>query len=111
MASGTSRGRFVWYELLTTDPGRAKEFYKKIVGWGTEAWPGGSDYTMWTNQGQPLGGLLTLPEQAARAGATPHWLASITTSDLDGTIAQAQKLGGSIRVPPTAMPQVGRWAV
>jgi predicted enzyme related to lactoylglutathione lyase len=110
MANDMPRGRFVWYELLTTDPGAAKTFYKKVVGWDTQAWQG-SDYTMWTNQGQPLGGVLPLPETAGRAGAPPHWLASITTPDLDGTIAQAQKLGGQIRVPVTSMPEVGRWAV
>jgi len=29
-------GRFVWYELMTTDPGAAKAFYGEVVGWGTQ---------------------------------------------------------------------------
>ena len=28
-----SRGKFVWYELLTSDPKAAETFYQKIVGW------------------------------------------------------------------------------
>ena len=31
-----SQGRFVWYELMTTDTGAAKDFYSKVVGWGTQ---------------------------------------------------------------------------
>jgi predicted enzyme related to lactoylglutathione lyase len=106
----TPRGRFVWYELMTTDSAGAQAFYRKLLGWGTEAWQGGG-YTMWTNQGQALGGVMGLPEEARKAGVPSHWLASISTPDLDGTIAQARQLGGQVRVPVTEMPQVGRWAV
>jgi predicted enzyme related to lactoylglutathione lyase len=31
-----SHGRFVWYELMTTDMEAAKAFYAKVVGWGTQ---------------------------------------------------------------------------
>ena len=30
-----SHGRFVWYELMTTDIETAKAFYANVVGWGT----------------------------------------------------------------------------
>ena len=29
-----SHGRFVWYELMTTDMKIAKAFYARVVGWG-----------------------------------------------------------------------------
>ena len=29
-------GRFVWYELLTTDIAAAKAFYGSVVGWGAQ---------------------------------------------------------------------------
>ena len=34
-----SRGRFVWYELMTTDTGAAKAFYAKVIGWGIKCIP------------------------------------------------------------------------
>src|SRR4029077_318188 len=40
-----SHGRFVWYELITTDVAAAKAFYTKVIGW--DAWdapPPGSPY-------------------------------------------------------------------
>ena len=31
-----SHGRFVWYELMTTDMEAAKAFYAEVIGWGTQ---------------------------------------------------------------------------
>ena len=31
-----SQGRFVWYELVTTDMAAAKAFYAEVMGWGTQ---------------------------------------------------------------------------
>ena len=35
MSDEDARGRFVWYELLTSDPDAAMDFYTQIIGWGT----------------------------------------------------------------------------
>ena len=44
-----SHGRFVWYELMTTDMEAAKAFYAEVVGWGTQdASMPGMAYTMFT---------------------------------------------------------------
>jgi len=34
-----SHGRFVWYELMTTDTAAAKADYSKVVGCGAQAAP------------------------------------------------------------------------
>ncbi|HUP00208.1 MAG TPA: VOC family protein, partial [Gemmatimonadota bacterium] len=31
----SGRGKFVWYELMTTDTEAAKAFYSDVVGWST----------------------------------------------------------------------------
>ncbi len=103
-------GRFVWYELLTTDPKAAVAFYTEIVGWKTQAWEGG-DYVMWVSGQGPIGGTTTLPEHAKKAGAPPHWMANVEVADVDATIAQAKKLGAQVRVEPADIPNVGRFAV
>jgi predicted enzyme related to lactoylglutathione lyase len=33
--AGIPLGRFVWYELLTSDPDAAIPFYTKLIGWTT----------------------------------------------------------------------------
>ncbi|RPJ81944.1 MAG: VOC family protein, partial [Acidobacteria bacterium] len=106
------RGRFVWYELMTTDPTAAKDFYTKVVGWGTQDWEGSTpQYSMWTRGETPVGGLMQLPEEARKGGAPPHWLAYVAVPDVDATVEQAKGMGAMVYVPPTDIPEVGRFAV
>lgn len=110
--SESLRGRFVWYDLMTTDPAAAQAFYTQLIGWGTQDWEGGgTKYTMWTNGGAPLGGTMQLPPEAVAGGAHPHWLGYVATPDVDATAARAGELGAKVMMPPTDIPTVGRFAV
>jgi predicted enzyme related to lactoylglutathione lyase len=112
MSDSTPRGRFVWYDLMTTDPVAAQNFYQDLIGWGTTAWDGGDKpYIMWTNNDVPLGGVMTLPDEARQAGAHPHWLAYVAVPDTDATVAKTLELGGKVLVPATDIPTTGRFAV
>lgn len=105
-------GRFAWYELMTTDPGAAEGFYTKVVGWGTQPFPGmETPYTMWMNGEQPVGGLMLIPEEAKAGGAPPNWLLYVAVADADATVAKAASLGGRAEVGPREIPGVGRFAV
>jgi len=106
-----NRGRFVWYDLMTSDPDAAQSFYTKLIGWGTEAWEGPMPYTMWTSQGSSLGGVMTLSQDAKKAGAPPNWLGYVHTPHLDETVSTAQENGGNVMVPATEIPKVGRFSV
>jgi predicted enzyme related to lactoylglutathione lyase len=107
--SATGPGRFVWYELMTTDPAAAIAFYRDIVGWNVE--PFGDDYAMWMGDQGPVGGVTTLPERARAMGAPPHWLSNVTVDDLDASVAKARELGATVYVEPQEVPDVGRFAV
>lgn len=104
-------GRFAWYELLTMDVAAAGEFYRKTVGWGVkdESTPE-LPYTVLRSGSVPLGGLMEIPEEGRRLGATPRWMGYIAVDDLNGTAAQVGRLGGAILVPPTVT-NIGRIAV
>jgi len=106
----TNTGRFVWYELLTTDPKGAIAFYTDVIGWKTQPWETG-EYTMWVGSQGPLGGVMTLPEDAKKMGAPPHWNANVEVANVDQTVAKVKELGGRIYVPPTDVPKVGRFAI
>jgi uncharacterized protein len=108
----SNRGRFVWHELMTTDPAAAESFYKTVIGWGTvRSDMPGMEYTMWTAGERPIGGLMAMMPDAKAMGAPPNWLAYIEVPDADATVAQAQKLGGKVLVPAQTIEQVGRFAV
>lgn len=105
------RGRFMWYELMTSDPAAAIDFYRDVVGWGTQEWEGGENpYTMWTAGDAPIGGVMELPPEAVAAGAPPHWVAYIGTPDVDATLARARDLGANVLWGPLDVPEVGRMA-
>jgi predicted enzyme related to lactoylglutathione lyase len=95
-------GRFAWYELLTTDVAAAGAFYGQVVGWDVrEASTPGLSYTLLTVGDASVCGLMELPEEGRRLGATPRWVGFIAVDDVDATAAQIRRLGGAVLVPPT----------
>jgi uncharacterized protein len=111
MQESDVRGRFLWYDLMTTDPKGAQAFYGKIAGWGVQAWGDAqSPYVMFTRGGVPIGGSMQLPDEAVKMGAPAHWIAYIGTLDVDKTTARALEMGARIFVAPKDIPQVGRFS-
>jgi predicted enzyme related to lactoylglutathione lyase len=93
MSDANEQGRFVWYDLMTTEPEKAIGFYTKVAGWSTTAWEGPTPYTMWTSNSTPLGGVMPLD---SGAGFPPHWIGYISTPDVDATAKQATALGARV---------------
>lgn len=107
-----TRGRFSWHELMTTDPAAAQSFYQDVVGWTTSKWDGSAmEYTMWMAGDAPIGGVMALTPEAAAMGAPPAWLAYVEVPEVDETVAQVVKLGGSVVVPARTVDDVGRFAI
>jgi predicted enzyme related to lactoylglutathione lyase len=103
-------GSICWNELATTDPARAGGFYSALLGWAAEIHPmGAGAYAMFTDQGASRGGMVAIAP--SRGPVPPHWLLYFAVRDIEGQTALAQSLGGSVRVPPTDAPGVGRFAV
>jgi predicted enzyme related to lactoylglutathione lyase len=103
-------GSICWNELATTDVARAGAFYESLLGWGAETRPmGATSYTMFAHEGAPRGGMMAIaPEWGP---VSPNWRVYFAVSDCEGQTALAQSLGGSVRVPPTDAPGVGRFSV
>lgn len=107
-----SHGRFVWYELMTTDIETAKAFYTNVVGWSARkiSMPG-SAYSLFTVGDAPVTGVMNLPEQATRMGVTPHWIGYVAVDDVDVAVERIRQLGGAVHVPPTDIPNISRFSV
>jgi predicted enzyme related to lactoylglutathione lyase len=104
-------GRFVWYELMTTDMAAAKAFYASVVGWGSQdASTSDLPYTFFTAGSASVGGLMDLPADARKMGATPRWMGYVGVSDVDVTSDRIKRLGGAVYVPPTNS-NIGRISV
>ncbi len=103
---------FVWYELMTSDVGAAARFYGAVIGWQSQdSGTPGMDYRLWSIAGTAIGGLMTIPTEAAANGMRPCWLGYVAVTDIDAAITRIQAGGGTLHMPAMSIPGVGRIAM
>jgi uncharacterized protein len=102
----TPKGKFGWYELMTSDVKAAGKFYSDVVGWTTQEMPGvdGGQYTIFNVGDVGVAGMLHL------AGHT-GWIGYIAVDDVDAHIEKVVEAGGKLWKPATDVPGVLRFAV
>lgn len=105
-------GAMVWCDLASRDPEVATGFYSGVFGW--MASPHGdpaSGYTVFGLSSEPsaAGGMYQLTDAF---GDTPsHWTIYFSVNDVEASAAQAEALGGTVLMPPTDFPGVGRFSL
>lgn len=103
-------GSFCWSELLTPDPYRAGEFYRRVCGWTMERGrPGAYDaYWLFRAGGRAVAGMVQRP---TGADYPPQWLHYVRVPRTEDASARAADLGGSVLLPATEIPGTGRFAI
>lgn len=103
-------GALCWTELMTSDSGKAQAFYTGLFDWKAEAMPmGPMSYTIYKRGDAQAGGMMQITKEM---GPIPsHWLVYFAVTDCDGTVATAGTLGGRTTMPPTDIPNIGRFAI
>ncbi len=106
-------GIFSLHELLTTDLTAAQEFYGALLGWTfTEVKNlSGNPYIVIHNAGEFIGGMMLKDEFDIPADAPPLWDPYITVADVEDAATRVAELGGKVVLPPTDIPQLGRFCV
>lgn len=97
-----------WTEALSRDAGAARAFCSAAVP-GREAVTDPGGHTGSRCDGEPVAGLVALPERVLEA-APSHGFVSSTVSDLDAALGAVAELGGVVEQPPSDL-QDGRFAV
>ena len=101
--------RFVWLDLMSTNPMGAMAFYAEVLGHAVRDIDMGSfTYHQLAASGKDIGGIVPFD---AEHGWPSHWVPYIEVADVDALCEQAKALGGSVSVPPFDIPGVGRTAV
>jgi predicted enzyme related to lactoylglutathione lyase len=100
------KGKFGWYELMTSDPKAAAKFYSDVVGWTAKEMPSGngSTYTTFNIGDVGIAGMLTIPGHTA-------WVGYIAVDDVDAHIEKIVAAGGKLWRPATDIPNMLRFAV
>jgi predicted enzyme related to lactoylglutathione lyase len=103
-------GAMCWNELLTKDTAKAGTFYKQVFGWTEKPMQGlQGPYTVFENHGAQAAGMMQITPQM---GPMPsNWSIYFAVDDTDKATAKAQQLGAKVMMPPTDIPNVGRFAV
>jgi predicted enzyme related to lactoylglutathione lyase len=102
----TTAGKFVWFELVTTDRAKSEAFYGEVLGWKTAAMPmGDHSYTLINNGATAVGGLV-----AAQGKEPSHWISYVAVPDVDQALAKVKAAGGKTTGPAIDVPTVGRMA-
>lgn len=104
-------GAISWFELMTTDVEAAKKFYEALFCWEYEPFDGdpAAQYNSVKVNGEIVAGIMKTPPQCTNQ--PPSWGAYVTVDDIDATAEKIEGLGGKIIVPPTDIPNIGRFSV
>lgn len=99
-----------WSELISRDVAESRKFYTELLGWTASEMPapGGAPYTLFSEDGKPVAGLMAPPDADAPA---PLWFTYIAVADVDASARRAVELGGKLRREPFDIPDVGRIAI
>lgn len=104
-------GAFSWNELATKDTGKAAAFYSQLFGWTTNSqeMPSGITYTTFLNGEQYNAGMMQITEDWG--DVPPNWMVYFAVESCDSVTEASQSLGGNTIMPPTDIPDMGRFSV
>jgi len=105
-------GRFVWYELMTTDVRGAMAFYSKVMGW--RAWDASTSdrrYILFSAGPASVSGVMELTKEARDLGANSNWLGYVGVDDVDATTERIKSFGGVVHVPPVDAGDISRFSI
>jgi len=105
-------GALCWTELSTRDTDAAEKFYVQLFGWKPKHSAPGSPmpYTEFSLEGKPGVGMMPMPAQVP-AAVPSFWMPYFQVADIEASTTKAKGLGANIMMPPTSIPDAGRFAL
>lgn len=103
-------GGVSWNELMTPNVDEAGAFYTRLFDWGADVMPMGEfKYTVFKNGEHSAAGMMAITPDMGQVPA--NWMVYFGVEDCDRTAKEARDLDATEIVPPTDIPNVGRFAV
>ena len=99
-----------FFEIISPDAARARSFYTELFGWAADANPAFGGYALVDTQGGEgaIGGGIGAADEPGEAGVKIY----MRVEDLEACLEQAEKLGGTVVIPPHDLPgDAGRTAI
>ena len=99
-------GRFVWFDLLTNDPGKAGAYYEELFDWDINKAEGFPGYELISNQGLMIGGISEIGDDEL-----PAWLGLFSMANVPMAVDKVRQLGGGILEPAQDVEGRGTMAI
>jgi len=103
-------GRFVWIDLVTEDVVAAASFYGRFFGWRAARSDENGEYYLFYLDGKPVAGMAAMENKAADAPES-LWIATMSVSDVDKSVASVKANGGKVLEGPLDAAGRGRMAL
>ena len=101
-----------WIDLLTSDAVRARDFYNEVLGWSAgEASEQFGGYFMFLQDGVPMAGCMQYMPGAPGMEGPDQWGVYLSSTDAKATVEKAIARGGSLRVGPMDIADLGTEAI
>lgn len=102
---------FVWNELVSSNPAAADAFYTRVFGWEsrTVMLDGVGPYTIWLKDGVTVAGMVHGAQQNGQHSG--FWGSYVSVPDVDQAAQAVIAAGGSVKVMPINVPELGRIAL
>ena len=100
MSSTPRPGTITWQDITVDNAEGLRDFYEAVVGWKPEALSMGTyfDFVMNADGAGSVAGICHA--RGGNADVPPVWLIYITVDDLDHSLEECQRLGGSLVAAP-----------
>jgi uncharacterized protein len=104
-------GTIAWADLTVENAEDVRDFYARVVGWGSESvdMGGYSDYCMTPPDRPPVAGICHA--RKGNAGLPAVWLMYVNVDDIDKSVAACEELGGRLLSPIRAYGEGARYCV
>ena len=104
-------GKFVWYDLMSTDVAAVKKFYGDLFGWEFEE-AGSKDvaYSVIKHSGNIIGGIFALDRSRSKAEHS-QWISFLSVENMESVIEYIKNSNGKIYTEPFDLPDRGRVTV
>ena len=104
-------GKFVWYDLFTSDLQATRQFYEALFGWSFQETPSGAKQVLTiSREGIPIANAVSADKTKIKDQPS-RWLSYMSVADVDQTVLRIEKNHGSVFMPPKNLPDRGRVAV
>lgn len=104
-------GKFVWFDLFTTDLKSASLFYKGLFGWSFHPEESGNNIVCTIKrEGLPIGNAIQINPEKNKVRKS-GWLGYVSVEDVDAAVKLVEQNHGTVYLRPKDLPNRGRVAV